>query len=212
MKRILVVLAIAAGSMFGWFLHERIDGTDIALYFTGPPSEKAQTYDGPPISPAMRTLALRDLRLFVAQSELEYIAASGDQSEKVKEQTKQIEDQMSRFTSRERKTRRSYQGDRLLLMQLIHARITAFESGWAIHVGADPATRASAQQRAAACSQLARASAERGEFAGWRVDNNRVCLNVPDNANLDTVLAAALAYTGSQLAPGVADGTEKAAK
>jgi hypothetical protein len=212
MKAFFVAMAIAAGAGFGWLVHEQVDREEVIMYPASIAPEIAHAYVGPAISPVMRTLALRDLRLFIDPREVRYAAEKGDQSAKVKQQTAAIEDQMSRFTSHEPKSRRFYKGDRLLLMQLIHARITTFESAWAVHVGSDSAARAGAKRRASACSALVKASAKKGRFIGWQVDQDHVCLKVPDDANLDTVLAAALAYTGNQLASGSTGSFPKGAK
>lgn len=192
---VLLGLAILAGSVFGWILHLHIDKEP-----PPPPVVAVQPYAGPPISKPMRTLALRDLDLFTDPRELEYIAKRGDQSTNVDKGTEKIEREMSRLVSHERKTNSSYLGDQLLLMQLMHARITTFESAWAVHAGADSTTLANSQQLATVCSALARSSAQTGQFVGWHDDKNRACLDVPNDADLHTVLTATLAYTDNRLA------------
>jgi hypothetical protein len=192
---VLLGLAILAGSVFGWILHVSIDQEPAP-----PPVVAVQPYSGPSISRVMRTLALRDLSLFTDRRELEYIAKRGDQSAGVDKGTEKIEREMSRLVSHERKTSSSYLGDQLLLMQLMHARITTFESAWAVHAGADSATLANSQQLAAVCSALARNSAQTGRFVGWHDEQNHACLDVPNDADLHTVLTATLAYTDNRLA------------
>ena len=200
MKALLVLFAVVGGTVFGWILYQRWGGAAIAEYTIAVAPRSSQTFIGPPISQALRSLALRDLALFADQREIEHVAALGVQSADVEQQTARIEDRMRRLTFHEPKKGPFYRGDRLLLMQVVHARTTVFESAWTIHADAGSAARERAQRLAGSCTALAKSSAESGRFVGWHDDRNRACLNVPDDADLDRVLAAALAYTDNQLA------------